>query len=218
MMSATAIPVIRRAVPADAEFLAWAIMTASRSHLARGWFDIALNQPEDRCLKFVAKLSTAAVPSWWHFSRFLLAEVDGDPAAALCAFSAAEAYPLSEAAMTEAAEAVGVPPIERAAIWQRGAYIFSCTMAGESDCWTLENIAVSPRYRRRGLVTALIAKALENGRAKGFAEAQITYIIGNDAAERAYERSGFRFAGEQCHADFEAATGAPGLRRVVRRL
>lgn len=164
MMRAAAISVIRQTVPGDAEFLAWAIMTASRSHLARGWFDIALNQPADRCLEFLAKLSTATVPSWWHFSRFLLAEVDGDPAAALCAFSAAEAYPLSEAAMTE------------------------------------------------------VAEALERGRIKGFAEAQITYIIGNDAAERAYERSGFRFAGEQRHADVEAVTGAPGLRRVVRRL
>jgi GNAT superfamily N-acetyltransferase len=211
-------PAIRHAAPQDAEFLAWVILTASRGHLARGWFDIALHQPEERCVQFLTRLSTAAVPSWWHFSRFLVAEVESERVAALCAFSAAEAYPLSEAAMTEAAQAVGVSAPERAAIWQRGAYMFSCIMAADNDCWTLENIATVPQYRRRGLTTALIAKALEIGRDGGFAEAQITYLIGNDAAERAYQRSDFHFAGERRDPDFQAATGAPGLRRVVRTL
>jgi len=55
--------VIRAAVRQDADFLAWVILTASRGHLARGWFDIALNQPEGRCLEFLKRLSITAAPS-----------------------------------------------------------------------------------------------------------------------------------------------------------
>lgn len=217
-MRSTEIPAIREAVPQDAGFLASVILTASRGHLGRGWFDIALNQSEDHCLEFLRTLITTTVPSWWHYSRFLVAEVEGAKAAALCAFSAAEAYPLSQAAMSEAAEVLGIPAAEQAAIWQRGAYIFSCTMAGGEDCWTLENIATLSAYRRRGLTTALITRMVERGRARGLSEAQITYLIGNDAAEGAYRKVGFRFAGECRHPAFEAATGAFGLRRVVRQL
>ena len=211
-------PAIREAVPQDADFLAWVMLTAARSHLGRGWFDIALNQSEDRCLEFLRALATTTVPSWWHYSRFLVAEVEGVKAAALCAFPAAEAYPLSQAAMSEAAEALRIPAAEQAAIWRRGAYIFSCTMAGGENGWTLENIATLSAYRRRGLTTALIMRSIERGRARGFAEAQITYLIGNDTAERAYRQAGFQLAGECRHPDFEAAAGAAGLRRVVRRL
>ncbi|MGH8149493.1 MAG: hypothetical protein ACRETB_05870 [Steroidobacteraceae bacterium] len=41
---------IRRAREQDADFLAWAILAASRSHLSRGWLDIALSRPESQCL------------------------------------------------------------------------------------------------------------------------------------------------------------------------
>ncbi len=217
-MQPAEIPVIREAVPQDADFLASVILTASRGHLARGWFDIALNQSENHCLEYLRTLATTTVPSWWHYSRFLVAEVAGAKAAALCAFSAAEAYPLSQAAMSEAAEVLGIPAAEQAAIWQRGAYIFSCTMPGGENCWTLENIATLFSYRRRGLTTALITRMVERGRARGFSEAQITYLIGNDTAEGAYRKVGFQFAGECRHPDFEAAAGAMGLRRVVRQL
>lgn len=69
-MSGTEIPLIRQTLPQDAAFLAWAILTASRSHLDRGWFDIALNQPADRCLEFLRKLSVTTILCWWHHSRF----------------------------------------------------------------------------------------------------------------------------------------------------
>ena len=101
---------IRAARADDAEFLAWAIAAASRGHLGKGWFDIALNQPEERCLEFLKQLSVTKTRSWWHYSRFIVAEISGEPVAALSAFQAGEAYPLSQAAMDEAAEVVGYLP------------------------------------------------------------------------------------------------------------
>ena len=211
-------PLIRSAREVDAEFLAWAILTASRGHLGRGWFDIALNQPEGRCLEFLKRLSVTEAPSWWHYSRFMVAEISGKPVAALSAFRAGDAYPLSQAAMDEAAEMLELPASERSAIWQRGAYIFLCALTGNDDCWTLENVVTLPSYRRRGLMRALLDRAVQEGRFRGFSEAQITFLIGNESAERAYSSAGFRLADERRHPDFEANAGAPGLRRVVRSL
>jgi GNAT superfamily N-acetyltransferase len=202
-------PVIRAAHAKDAGFLAWAILAASRGHLGRGWFDIALNQPEAGCLGFLKRLSVTSARSWWHYSRFIVAETAGEPVAALSAFRAGDAYPLSQAAMDEAADALGLPSSERSAIWQRGAYIFLCASSRSDDCWTLENIATLPSYRRRGLTTALLDRAIEEGRRHGLAEAQITFLVGNESAERAYVRAGFHPADERRHPDSRPLPGHP---------
>lgn len=202
----------------DSDFLAWAILTASRSHLARGWFDVALGMPEQRCVEFIKRLCVTKATSWWHYSRFLLAEHEGKAVGALSAFRAGEAYPLSQLAMSEAADALEIPTSEQSAIWERGSYIFLCTLGGADDCWTLENIATLPAYRRRGIAAALLARAIEEGRARGLREAQISYLIGNEAAEHAYDRAGFHFVDERRDPRFAAAAGSPGMRRVVRPL
>jgi GNAT superfamily N-acetyltransferase len=213
------IPVlIRKARCDDAGFLAWAILAASRGHLARGWFDVALNQSEGRCLDFLRQLTIASTLSLWHYSRFIVAEADASPVAALCAFRAADAYAISPAAITETIETLGLPISERALIWERGAYAFTCTTPPNRDSLVIENIATLPNHRRRGYTAALLAQAIEAGRAGGLAEAQITFLIGNESAERVYERAGFHLADEWRHPEFEAITQSAGLRRFVRNL
>ncbi len=211
-------PVIRPAERQDREFIAAVILAASRGHLAKGWFDIALNGPEATCLDFLRQLTTTEARSWWHYSRFLVAESEGIPVSALSAFPAGEGYGLSQAAMSEAAAALGLPASEQTAIWQRGAYIFICAMDGPNDCWTIENIGTLPSHRGRGLARALLERAAEDGRAQGCKEAQITSFIGNQSAQRAYERAGYRCIDERRHPEFEAIAGAPGLRRFVQAL
>src|SRR3981081_3532464 len=78
-------PAIRPARPQDADFIAWTILSAQRGHLPRGWFDIALNWPEPQCLAFVRRIAAARAPSGWHTALFMISEVQGKPAAALCA-------------------------------------------------------------------------------------------------------------------------------------
>jgi hypothetical protein len=64
----------------------------------------------------------------------------------------------------------------------------------------------------------MLERALEEGQRNGARQAQITFCIGNDAAERVYAKSGFKFRDEKRHPDFEAEVGAPGLRRFTRDL
>lgn len=209
---------IRPAEARDADFLAWAILAATRSHLGRGWFDIALDRPESACLTFLRRLTVASPRSWWHHSRFYVADVGGAAAAALCAFKGSAPYSLSAPAIAEVSENLGWEPFEPERIWQRGAYLFTCTFEGSEEHWSIECIATLPERRGSGLATALIEHATEAGRLEGCHVAQITVVIGNEPAERAYRRAGFSIAGEARSPQFEAATGAPGLRRYLRSL
>jgi GNAT superfamily N-acetyltransferase len=210
--------VIRRAQTEDADFVAWAILAAQRGHLRRGWFDIALDRPEPECLAFVRQIALSPTRSWCHVSHFLIADVDGRSAAALCALPVAGAIAALRAAIEEAALDLRLDAAEQAALWRRGAYAAHCWMAGESDAWMIEHVATKPERRGRGLAGALLAHAIAIGASDGYKRAQITFYIGNDAAERRYATAGFGFAEERRHAEFEAQTGAPGFRRFAMDL
>ena len=202
----------------DASFLAWVILMAARSHLSRGWFDIALNKSEEECLAFLNQLTITPTLSLWHYSRFLVGEVGGRAVAALGTYRAGDAYDISPLAMTEAAQALGMSLREQAEFWERGGYAFTCTHPyTNDDCLVLESTATLPEYQGRGYAVALFEEAFERGRARGLKEVQINYLIGNPA-ERMYERFGFRVTDEWRHPEFEAAAGSPGIRRAVKNL
>jgi ribosomal protein S18 acetylase RimI-like enzyme len=212
------IPTIRPARPEDADFIAWTILSAQRGHRPRGWFDIALNRPEAECLAFVRRIAVARTLSWWHASQFIIAEVEAEPVAALCAMPAAGTGSAARLAIEEVADKTRLNASELAAIFRRGAYSAPCWVQGGDGDWLVEHVASRPSHRGRGLVQALIDRALATGKAAGFERASISFLIGNAAAERCYAKAGFRFAEEKRHPEFEALTGAPGFRRFERAI
>jgi ribosomal protein S18 acetylase RimI-like enzyme len=209
--------ILRPAEPRDAEFLGWASVAAARSQLTRGWFDIVLQRDEAFVVEFAKHLALAAARSWWHWSLFHVAEVDGVVASAMCGFGDESVYAASGAAMAEASDKMGIDKTEQALFWPRGAFILSATTS-ERGAWTIENVATRPRYRGRGLVPSLLEKEFDVARAAGFKRAQVSFFIGNDIAERAYTKVGFAFAQEKRAPEFEAAMGIPGIKRFARDL
>jgi GNAT superfamily N-acetyltransferase len=209
---------VRAACPEDARFIARNILASQRGHRPRGWFDIALGWPEPQCLAFVAQVATAETRSWWHVAQFMIAEVDGAPAAALCALPATGTGAAARAAIAEVAETTGLGAPELAAIFRRGAYSATCWVQGGEGDWLIEHVASLPAYRRRGLMQALIGHALATGQAAGFTRASISFLIGNEPAERSYAKAGFVLAEEKRDPAFEALTGAPGFRRFTRAI
>lgn len=209
--------IIRPATPADADFLGWACVAAARSQLKRGWFEIVLQREEAYCVEFAKYLTLAKARSWWHWSLFQVAEVDGVVASAMCGFGDESVYYASRDAMSEAADRMGIPKSEQEQFWPRGAFIVSAATS-ENGAWTIENVATKPEFRGTGLTTALMQVELGAARAAGFKRAQISIFVGNDAAEKNYAKSGFKFAEEKHAPDFEAALGIPGTRRFVRDL
>ena len=210
--------VIRRAGADDVDFIAWTILMSQRGHRSRGWVDIALGRPEPECLAFIGRIAAAPALSLWQVSRFWIADVDGRAAAALCALPAGIARTTIRPVIQETLQAMGVDAGEQAAIRQRGAYLARCWPAGADADWLIEHVAADSSHRGQGLVQALLAHALDEGRAAGFTRAWIPVYIGNEAAERCYTRAGFVFAEEKRDAACEALTGAPGFRRFERAL
>jgi ribosomal protein S18 acetylase RimI-like enzyme len=212
---ARTLPTIRPARAEDADFIARNILAAQRGPLMCSAFEIALDRPEAECLAFLRRLSVARSKSWFHVSRFFIAEVEGEPAAALCAFAAAWTRRAARAAIEEVAGETGLDASE---IFRRQAAAANCWVQGGDGDWMLEYVASLPAYRGRGLVQVLIEHALASGRAAGFRRASISFLIGNTPAERCYAKAGFAFAEEKRDPAFEALTGAPGFRRFARAI
>jgi translation initiation factor 4G len=209
---------IRSARPEDADFIAQTILSSQRGYRPRGWFDVALGWPQAQCRDFIARITTAHAVSMWHVSQFLIAEIDGKPAAALCALPAAGTGPAAWRAIEEVGAATGLAAPELEAIRRRGAYTRACWVQGGEGDWMIEHVATDPAYGGRGLVQSLIAHALDKGRTAGFTRATISFLIGNEPAERAYAKAGFVFADEKRDPAFEAIIGAPGFRMFARAI
>lgn len=207
---------IRAAKPTDTSFLAHIMLLAARSHLERGFWDIALNVPEAACLQCLTSLALTTTPSWAHYSKFFVAEVDGAPAAALCAYDPRQAgMPLLMQAMGEVAQQAGWGAAESTALWERFAPIATCLSDEVEDAWIIENVATLAPYRRRGLTHALLTHALAEGKRQGYRLAQISVLIGNTPAQQAYEKVGFHVQDEKRHPSFAAVVGEPGMRRLL---
>jgi translation initiation factor 4G len=203
----------------DASFLAWVLLTAHRSHLERGMWDLVVDGEEADCVRFLEHLAATSLPHWAHFSTFLVAEVDGVPAAALCGYFEAElGMPALAKALPEVNAALGRSEAEGVAGYRRAGSIVHVAPEHEPGVWIVENVATRPEYRRRGLIDRLLAEILERGRQLGARVADIGVLIGNDPAQRAYEKNGFAVVGEKRHPEFEAAYRCPGIRALSRAL
>ena len=211
-------PAIRQGRADDADFIARTILSSQRGPYRRGWSDIALDQSEPHVLAFLRRLAVTKQSSWYHVSQFLVAEVEGQPAAALCAMPSRVSRETLRPAIKEAARGAGMSDADLAAVFVRGAYARPCWIQGGDEDWLIEHVASQPDFRGRGLMQALLEQGIAAGRAAGFSRASITFVIGNDAAERCYARAGFSFAEEKRDAGFEALTGAPGFRRFARAI
>ncbi|MDZ4868003.1 MAG: GNAT family N-acetyltransferase [Alphaproteobacteria bacterium] len=209
--------IIRAAEKRDAPFLGWACVAAARSHRLRGWFDIVLRRDEAFVNAYATALTLAAARSWWHWSLFRVADIDGVVVSAMCGFGDESVYYKSSEAMAEASAKMDVPKAEHAQYWTRGAFIVS-TATSERNAWTIENVATRAENRGAGVTLALVESELDVARAAGFKRAQVSFFIGNTPAERLYGKAGFVFAEEKRAADFEAAMGTPGTIRFARDL
>lgn len=205
---------IREARAEDAPFLARISLIATRAHVGWGLYDVVLGQSDDEMLATLARLATTRPRFFHHYSRRLVAEVDGIPAASVAGFPNTEAFRQTFVpALHEVLGADGLAEVaERRAPW------LTCAIDPPEGAWVIELVGTLPEHRGRGLAAQLLAAILERGRELGHSEAAITYEIGNEAAGRAYRRAGFDVFAERRHPDFERTFRVPGLVQVRRPL
>jgi len=187
---------VRRANSSDTEFLAWVTFSASRSHLPRGLWDLIIGADEAGCLDYLRRLAAAEPRSLYHYDSFLIAEVAGWPAAALCGFETRDAWPIVGEAMATVQRDLGWTEADAAASLQSVAPMWTACMPPDIGAdFAIESVATRPEYRRRGLINALIGEVLRDAIRRGCKLAQITTYLGNVAAVSAYEKAGFKVLG-----------------------
>ncbi len=197
-------------------FIAWAQLTAFRSHLERGMWDFFVGGSELDTLRFLEAFATTEARHWGSYQGFIIAEVDGTPAAALTGYFEAESS--FESGVAEACRAIGMTQDAINEGWTRAGTIALVETEHAPGAWITENVATKPEFRRRGLVDRLLAEMMERGRSKGATVADIGVFIGNDNAQRAYEKAGYEVVEEKLHPDFEAVYRCPGVRQLRRNL
>lgn len=210
---------IRRAREEDADFIAWVQQTAARSHVERGFWDVAVPGPDAPRLELMASLARAEPRSFCHWSRFLIAEVDGAPAAALSGYEPPRhGVATFIEALTTTLRRARWSSVEADALYARTTSFMTCIPEAPDDAWVVEWVATRPDQRGRGHVKHLLEAILAEGRRLGHRRAQIAVLIGNTPAQKAYEGAGFAVVDEKTSADFEREYGVPGIRRLVRDL
>ena len=197
-------------------------MAASRSHLDRGIWEYMNAMDEATTLAFLGRLATTDAIHMFHHSLFLVAELEGEPGAAMCAYdSSMQGFDVArpEIAAATAAEGINADDPEYA---RRGAVLMSGFILEDpgppGPRWVIENVATRPEMRRRGLVDALLHQLLGHGRERGFAQAQISVFIGNERARRAYVKAGFEPVAERRSDDWLREIGCPGTEMLLQPL
>src|SRR5947207_12968572 len=141
----------RDAVWGDAAFLARAMQEADRGHTGVGSWDIVFSGTEERRLGALARLAGAGPRSHVHWSKFVVAELDGRSAAAAAGYVPDETPPrlLLEAAaeaQIEASARAGVAGEGETGAWSHE--YFAVELSG--DTLRVEWVYTAAEYRGRG--------------------------------------------------------------------
>src|SRR5947209_6344994 len=205
---------VRRAALDDVDLLTWVMLAASRSHLDRGIWEYMNGSGEVATLAFLRRLTTTDRVHMFHHSLFLVAELDGEPGAAMCAYdSSTQGF---EAALPEMVTATVAEHIDNeGAEYQRRTEVLMSGFVMDSPGppgprWVIENVATKPEARPKGLVGALLDQLLGHGRERGFEYAQISVFIENERARRAYLKAGFEPLTETRSDGWSLEIGCPG--------
>jgi ribosomal protein S18 acetylase RimI-like enzyme len=211
---------IRNATLADIPFLGWAMFQSARGHCARGVWDVLCARDDNTCLKWLERIAAAGdTQAWAHYAYYIVAEVDGRVAAALEGYDPALTNnDALEGAINQATREMGWSDDEMAAIYNRFLPLLPCMFEPDPGSWIVEHVATHPDFRRRGLTNALLEEIFKRGRERKHRIAQLSVFIGNTPAISAYEKQGFRIAGEKRSREFEAAIGSPGMYKMIRDL
>ncbi len=210
---------IRNATADDAPFLAWVMLTASRSHRPFGLWEQFVGGTGQQALSFLEKIAVTNIPHLFHYDVFMIAEKNGKPVAGLSGFDPADrGMMIFGRALPEVYDQIGWTKADIKEALRRSASFFACMADEMPGVWILESVAAVPEIRRQGIMSVLLQEIIARGKAKGFEKAQISVLLSNTPARGAYEKCGFRYVDERRNPDFEAIYGDYGIARLMMRL
>lgn len=209
---------LRPAAPADADRISYLCYLAGQGHVETSVYDLIIPGPygptPDR-LAVMEKMLTAETRSWFHHAYYIVADVGGRTAASLCAFNKEEGRTRP---LLAAFKEIGWTDDDLVAMGERLEPFVRAEPDVPLDAWVVENVGCYEEYRRRGLVNALLERAVEKGRERGYSHMQIGVYIGNKPAINAYGKAGFEITEEKRDPGFARAFGCPGMYRMTLKL
>lgn len=217
----------RKATIADIPFLARVEYEASLPPLNQCFWESLLPGTGTDGLQFIEAKLRVDGSNWGNVTDFVILEEQGRPVAAAAGYtpSSSEDYcPLRLSQLNKIAQELNWSEETTTAFrdrylafWGGDCHPFFLTPQAP---WIIENVAVLPQARGRGLGKVLVKALLEEGRSQQHAYAGIMVINGNDAARRTYESIGFQpyqafyaqYFAQQFNLEF------PGITRFSLRL
>jgi GNAT superfamily N-acetyltransferase len=206
---------IRPAVPEDAPVVAQLMYLAGKSHVETSIYDLMFPGSMEERLNKLAGLFTARARSWYHYSYYLVSEVDGRIAGSLCGFNELEA---GGTLLRDAFIEIGTDRAEGKAMDERMQPFHRVNPKHYEDSWVVEHVAVFPDFRGRGVIGDLLREILDRGRELGYGSAELNMLIGNTPAMRAYDKAGFFIVEENTDEEFMRIFGSPGMSRLYMEL
>ncbi|MEM9215737.1 MAG: GNAT family N-acetyltransferase [Cyanobacteria bacterium P01_F01_bin.150] len=188
----------RNATTTDIPFLARIEYEASLPPLNHCFWDDMLQGTGSTALQFIeAELRTGA-SNWGHVADFLILEEQGKPVAAAAGKEPnREDYcPLNLSRLDAIAQDLNWSQETTSTFRDRymefwGGDIRPFFLTPHTP-WVIQNVAVLPESRGRGLGKALLRALLAEGRSQQYSHAGIMVIMGNDVARHTYESVGFK--------------------------
>lgn len=210
----------RKATVADIPFLARIEYEASLPPLNHCFWEDLLQGIETSALQLIEAVLRADASNWGGVTDFLILEEQGKPVAAAAGYTPnPEDYcPLRLSCLNKIAQDLNWS--EETTTTFRDRYL----QLWGGDCrpffltpqapWIIENVAVLPEARGRGLGKVLLKALLEEGRSQQHSHAGIMIINGNEVARRTYESIGFKpyqtfhaaYFSDQFNSDFSGVT------------
>lgn len=210
--------VFREATAGDAGPIAYLAHLAGQGHARISTYDLIVPGPPGplaQRIYMIKRLVAADTVSMLHFSHHRVAVVDGRVVACTGSLDSYGARLLSFVA---ALRETGWTAAEISTMRSGIAAYNRVEPPVPSDAWMLENVAVLPEHRRKGLASGLLELTLDEGRKRGRRRAHLAVHIGNEAALGLYRGRGFEVTGERVDPEFEALFGCPGMWEMTRLL
>ena len=207
--------VARDAQASDATDIAKLGYLAGRSHVELSIYDLMVPGPPgmtaDR-IDRMAGIVAAEAPNWLSYRFYHSIEVDGKIASGLATFTPEDA---SNEKLGQAMMEVGWSVMDMMEMGQRLRVWSRVDPGREPGFLIVENVAAFEEFRGRGFTSELLARAVERGKDGGFKGLQLTVLLGNEPAIRAYEKAGFKMEKTKENKKFEKTFSCPGAGQML---
>jgi hypothetical protein len=199
---------VRKAMEADIDIIAQALLESSRGGKKIGLFDLVFNTSEtETLLGNLKRLALTSTKSYCHFSNFFIALSDGVTAGTICGY---EPRIATHEIFSKALEEIGFDETYHERI---AAYLL-CEGDMDNKTFVLDFMLIKPEFKSLDIFKELIGKSMLTARLKGYRKVQTPVEIGLVEHEMIYKKLGFTVIDEKRSEYYKEQFDRPGIMRL----